>query len=556
MTPTDLPPARTLSRPGRHGLAMATGIVLVSVGVVVQVPDVLRMGRARSSSQGADMSRTGMSGTVMTVGMVLILVGLVLCAASIFRTAPRIGPRGDAPTDDAHLVIEHVRFRPLYAVTCLVLTIALVIDVMKPLTLGFVLPGLRREYGISLEGASVLPLFALSGTAVGSVIWGYLGDRYGRRSVLLLATTLFIATSACGAMPSVSWNLLMCFLMGASAGGLLPVVFTLVAELTPRSYRGWVAVSVGSVGGLGGYLAASNAARFLEPSYSWRALWLIGLPTGLMLLALCPFLPESPMYLVHSGRREQAEQTLARYGSRLVRSTDPQLVQPVGHTGQLNTRALLRRYPAATTVIGVTGVLWGVVNFGFMTLLPDLLRDSGRLGATGGTASALLANSALYTAPALVLVVLLYAGWSCRGALAFFFVAMGLSLTGVLLWVSLGHGAALLPVAIGGLVLSLTAINAMILPYSAEIYPTAMRATGAGFAGAATKLGGVLGPSAMLALLRLQSGLRLPALVLAITSLLGAALLIRLAPDVPGQARRSSRRATVAGQVERATAAD
>ncbi len=91
--------------------------------------------------------------------------------------------------------------------------IGLVIDVMKPATLGFVLPGLAREYGLSRSEVTYLPLDALTGTVVVSVVWGWLADTYGRRISILLSAILFASTSICGAMPTFLWNLVMCFLM-------------------------------------------------------------------------------------------------------------------------------------------------------------------------------------------------------------------------------------------------------------------------------------------------------------------------------------------------------
>ena len=77
------------------------------------------------------------------------------------------------------------------------------------------------------------PFTALVGTTIGSFVWGWLADVYGRRVSILLSTILFVSTSICGAMPLFELNLLMCFLMGCSAGGMLPVVYTLLAEIMP-----------------------------------------------------------------------------------------------------------------------------------------------------------------------------------------------------------------------------------------------------------------------------------------------------------------------------------
>ncbi|MEG3633527.1 MFS transporter [Micromonospora palythoicola] len=547
----------------RGTLGFLLGVALVTAGVLFQLPDVkmmvdhARMGSAEPGMDGMDdmESMPGMEGMspgepmdmwtpTMILGMLLLVVGLVVAGRALFAGVRR--PDSASVTVES---IEHGRLRPAYWITCAVLTIALVVDIMKPLTLGFVMPGMSDEYGMSLESVSILPLVALTGTAVGSVVWGLLGDRYGRRTALLLATLLFIATSACGAMPTFEWNLVMCFTMGTSAGGLLPLVFTLIAELTPRRHRGWVAVTVGGIGGLGGYLAASEAARHLEPALTWRALWLIGLPSGLLLLLMAPLIPESPLYLLRAGRRTEAEAVLRRYGSHLG-ATPP--VADTAAATRPGVGAMLRAYPVVTSVIGVVGVVWGLVNFGFLVMLPAQLREAG---LAGGVASGLLADSALYSTPALALVVLLYAAWSGRRALALFIAITAVGLGGVALWTTDSGGTVLLLASIGLLVLSLSAVNAMLLPYSAEIYPTAMRATGSGFAGAATKVGGILGPSTMLLILSLGGGLVAPAIALGVLCLAATALLLVFGPELGASVGPLARRGVGTGPVDRTGAA-
>src|SRR5262249_17833908 len=124
------------------------------------------------------------------------------------------------------------------------------------------------------------------------------GDRIGRRGGLLLAALLFIGTSICGAMPAFWLNLAMCMLMGMSAGGMLPLVLTLVAETVPPASPAAPSVLIMGLASGGGYLAASSAAAILAPSFSWRVLWLIGLPTGLLLAVFARFIPESPRFLM------------------------------------------------------------------------------------------------------------------------------------------------------------------------------------------------------------------------------------------------------------------
>src|SRR5688572_30199429 len=126
---------------------------------------------------------------------------------------------------------------------------------------------------------------------------------------------MFVGTSICGAMPSFAWNLGMCFMMGAAAGGMLPVTYALLAEMMPSKHRGWSLVLVGGLGSIGGYFAASGVAALLEPIFSWRVLWLMNLPTGLALVLLGGLIPESAKFLLARGRKEEARRVMARFGS-------------------------------------------------------------------------------------------------------------------------------------------------------------------------------------------------------------------------------------------------
>jgi putative MFS transporter len=230
---------------------------------------------------------------------------------------PRIGAaRGQAAPGHGHGLASaggrrHSAERQHWSLV-IVLAVALTIDVMKPATLGFVMPGMTREYALSKQNAGLLALVALTGTTVGSVVWGMIADRFGRRATILLSALMFIGTAICGAMPSFGWNLAMCFLMGASAGGLLPITFTLMAEMIPAAHRGWLLVALGGIGNSAGYLAAAGAASLLEPTYSWRVLWLLGLPTGAVIILLSRLLPESPRFLANNGLYEEARAVLAQ----------------------------------------------------------------------------------------------------------------------------------------------------------------------------------------------------------------------------------------------------
>ena len=73
---------------------------------------------------------------------------------------------------------------------------------------------------------------------------------------------------------------------------------------------------VGGLGAVGGYFAASGLSALLQPIFGWRILWLLNLPTGLMLVLLGGLIPESAKFLLARGRAEEARRVMQRFGSQ------------------------------------------------------------------------------------------------------------------------------------------------------------------------------------------------------------------------------------------------
>src|SRR5881397_2393892 len=97
---------------------------------------------------------------------------------------------------------------------------------------------------------------------------------------------------------------------------MLPIAYALMAETIPARHRGWLMVLIG--GDIAAaYIITSWLSSALVPEYSWRILWLLGLPTGLVLILLNRWIPESPRFLVGMGRTEEAVAVLRRFGARL-----------------------------------------------------------------------------------------------------------------------------------------------------------------------------------------------------------------------------------------------
>jgi putative MFS transporter len=419
--------------------------------------------------------------------MMLLVVGTAMAAVGLLPTAARRAPMAEAPTEAWATRDEGQRLGRAHWQLMGTLALALVIDVMKPATVGFVMPGVAADYGLSRASIALLPFSALTGTTVGSLLWGIFADKAGRRAAILLSAIMFIGTSVCGAMTSFAGNLVMCFLMGASAGGMLPIAYTLLAETIPTRHRGGCLVLLGGLGLGGGYLAASVAATLLEPHFGWRALFLLGLPTGLVLLALNRFIPESPRFLLLRGQTEAARAIARRFANaggpaREVAASKGHEVPPPARE-ERPRRAMLM-------TLNLAALVWGLINFGLLLWLPSDLRAAG---LSAQAADRLLAHSAVLVLPTVFLTAWLYHRWSTKGTLVLLSVMTVAGLAGLallnlgvpLLGSSLTLLVAVVMIGSGGVI-------AVLLPYTAEIYPASVRGRATGLIAGSSKFGGIL----------------------------------------------------------------
>ncbi|WP_191094392.1 MFS transporter [Nocardia colli] len=432
--------------------------------------------------------------TGMILSMALTYVGVGITAYGLFP-AERYANGQAEPVDVTPL--DDAPIRPAHIALLFVLAAAVTIDVMKPVALAFTAPGAAAEYG--LESAlhphaqalpiALYPLSGIVGTMIGSLIWGWLGDRVGRRASILLAAVVFVATSTCGAMPAYWLNLVMCFTMGLGVGGMLPITFALLSETVPRRHRGWMMVLIGS-DIAGAYILVSwLAATWAAPDrFGWRMLWLIGFPTGLLLLVLNRWIPESPRFLLMRGRIDEATAVMRRYGAAIVESHPG---YRDAHDPDSGFRLFFSRpLIGLSTAVILLALSIGTTQYGFQQWMPSNLQ---RIGFSAVDASTILRNSATLGFPLSIPLALLYGFWSSKKTILAVTAMMAISLS---VFVALGDRVAdnhalmytLLVIPIWGISL----LNALLAAYTAELYPTVIRARSSGLSAGATKAGGVL----------------------------------------------------------------
>ena len=492
----------------RSSLLFAGGCVLVTAGVILHLPMYWMARNMGFVLAGMPMSPE------MYVGMVLIVLGVAAAAYGLLPRSNLVYGSEDvkfAPPEDAPLTAAHWLLMAALA-------IGLVIDIMKPATLGFVTPGMQAEYHVSKAIVARFPLSALTGLTLGSFFWGWLADRYGRRAAILLSAVIFDATSICGAMPSIDWNIFMCFMMGLGAGGMLPVAYALLAENMPTKHRGWCLVLIGGIGAVGGYLVTAGLSAVLQPTYGWRVMWFLNMPTGLMLIVLGPLLPESARFLMSMGRTAEAQAVLARFGAVRVATGAQQepkpahtLLPPVDHD-----------YIAPTIALTLAALAWGFVNFGLLLWLPSTLVAEGQ---SVGLASTIIARSTLLAAPLVVLCIFLYGWWSTKWSLV---SAITVITAGLVVMVLREEGVQLVQnplIPITLLIIGSSGIIAILLPYTAENYPIRIRGRAIGWIAGCTKGGGLIAQGA--ASLALVPAIGNVALIIAVPAMLALVLVGR-----------------------------
>jgi putative MFS transporter len=501
----------------RSAFAFSLGSALVALGALLHLP-MYWMGRFNHFVlAGMPMD------PAMYWGMATILVGVGVAAYGLLPKSEALSHTHDpverlAPPEDAPLTRAHWT-------VMVVLTLALVIDIMKPASLGLVTPGMRAEYGLDGTMITWFPFFALAGTVIGSFVWGALADLYGRRATILLSSVMFVGTSICGTMPSFWWNVGMCFVMGVSAGGMLPVAYALLAEIMPTRHRGWALVLVGSIGAVGGYLAASGLSAVLQPIFGWRVMWLLNLPTGFIIISLAGSLPESARFLQLKGRAAEARAVLARFGA--VVAAAPAKLHDTSHS---HLPPIERNHLGVTIALTLAALSWSMVNFGLLLWLPSGLGDEG---FSVDVASAIIAKSSFIALPLMGLCAYLYSRWSTKWSLTLMIGIMTLGLLTELLRGAHIPALSSPVVSTTALIIGSTGAISMLLPYTAECYPLRIRGRASGWIAGCSKLGG-LGAQG-LAIFTGIPPLGIASLVMALPATTAIALMARFGGETRGR---------------------
>ena len=361
-------------------------------------------------------------------------------------------------------------------------------DGMDTILLSLVLPALMLEWQLTPAHAGLVGTIDRFGALCGAALAGWLADRYGRRAVFqgtLLLYSLFTGFLALAYnLPSF---LVIRFFVGMGLGGELPVVATLITECVPSRQRGRLLALLSSFFSYGWLLAAAMGFLII-PSLGWEAAFLVGALPALYVFVLRRSIPESPRFLLAAGRQTEAAEVMRRMGVE-KEVLDAHSVGALDFKRSRSSVKLLFSPLYLQRTIWIW-VLWFSLFFTFYGIfiwLPSILLARG-LGLVRSLEYVLwmtLAQVPGYFVAG-YLADRLGRRWTFVGLILLSALSAGMfGITGepaqVLLW-----GA--------GLNFFYSGTYALAYAYTAEVYDTAVRATGSGWATAFGRIGAAIAP--------------------------------------------------------------
>ncbi|SBT54958.1 MFS transporter [Micromonospora narathiwatensis] len=417
-------------------------------------------------------------------------------------------------TDDIPARIERIPVGPFHYRLAGTLGVGTFFDGFDSTSIAVILTVVIAYFDISTAEAGVLVAAGYLGQFLGALVIGALADRFGRRPAFILSLVTFGVFSAVCAIAWSATSLgLLRAVQGLGLGAEVPVAATLINEYLGARNRGRVAVAYQSTfnwGLLAAPIVGIIALRSFGEDAGWRVLLAVGALPVIVAVYAWLRLPESARWLAERGRRAEAETYVARMEQqareRGVELAPPRAAPPAAR-GSLRLGELLApAYRRRTLMLAAIWFLTFFVGYGYAVWMPTLYVRVGGLRTTQALALTVLVGvlqlAMVYVTAFLADRVgrkpLLTWGFviMTAGALVGF---VGVGLMGVHGWPMLLAAAALF--AVGA-----TAPTSTLYLYTAELYPTRMRAWATSACSSINRLASILSPVLVGALLGTSLG--------------------------------------------------
>lgn len=166
----------------------------------------------------------------------------------------------------------------------LALGLATLLPMLAGSMANLVLPALGQDFGVPFASLQWVLVAYLLGITCLTVVAGRLGDRLGRRRLLLWGTGVFaLASLLCALAPAIGWLIAARILQGAGAACMLVLSLAMAGELVPPARRGWSMGLLGTLSACGTAIGPSFGGLLIG-GFGWQAPFLLLLPLALLAL--------------------------------------------------------------------------------------------------------------------------------------------------------------------------------------------------------------------------------------------------------------------------------
>ncbi|GAB5095495.1 MULTISPECIES: MFS transporter [unclassified Caballeronia] len=395
--------------------------------------------------------------------------------------------------------LERLPFSGYHRTIFIIIAVAFFFDSVDLGTMTFVLGSIKTEFGLSTATAGLVASASFFGMVLGAAVAGLLADRFGRRPVFQWSMVLWgLASYLCSTAHSVDALIFYRVLLGIGMGMEFPIAQTLLSEFVPTASRGRLIALMDGFWPLG-FIASGVVSYFVLPQFGWRTEFALLAIPAVFVLIVRRVVPESPRWLEHHGRIEEADRVLDEVEAKVMRASGlralpapSMLAEPPVRKGSGAFREIWSAAYRRRTIM--VWALWFFALLGFYGL-------TSWLGALMQQAGFAVTKSVLYTVlislggvPGFLCAAWLVERWgrkpTCIASL------LGSGLMAYLYGQTALHAETPTLLICAGLAMQffLFAMWAVLYTYTPELYGTGARATGSGFASAIGRVGSLIGP--------------------------------------------------------------
>jgi putative MFS transporter len=392
--------------------------------------------------------------------------------------------------------LERLPYSRWHVTVTVVLGVAIFFDSFDSLAIAYVLPVLIRDWHIPPQSIGGLISIANFGQALGALSFGWFAERIGRVSAARIAIALFAVMSLACAFTTSYDQLFVCrFIQGIGLGGEIPVASTYISEILRADRRGGRFLSYQIIFPVG-LLMSGVVGATVVPRFGWQWMFVIGALPAIVALVMQRFCPESPRWLASKGRLGEAdaivteiERVVSRDGAEPLAPVPELSLQPL--SGKTRWQELFEgRYRSRTLLVWVLWACCYIIAYGLQGWIPTLYREIYHLSLQQSL------NYAIFSPAGSLIGSLICAFMIDRTGRRYWFTAAFFLAAAGLIWLWAFGASTALGMLLGFSFCSmwLGSMNMTIFLYTAEIYPTRMRALGVSWASFWLRAAATVGP--------------------------------------------------------------